>query len=147
MQTLRAPISKNISELLVLKVVIYCMLQNYSGSRLAFQIRLLSLLKHKITIFYLLWFACICFGTRCHSLSFFITDCHSLSFAVTCCTTSCHSLATRCITRCHSLFDSMRCTTRCHSLSVVVIRCSTCCHSFSLVVIRCHSMYHSSVFL
>ena len=138
MQTLRAPIWKNISKLLVLKVVIYCILQNYSGSGLAFQIRLLFLLKNKIPLFYLLSFAFIRFVTRCHSLS----------FTVTCCTTPlvvipCHSLY-------HSLsfvvsLDALYC--RCHSLSLVVIRCTTCCHSLSLVVIWCHSMYHSSVFL
>ena len=130
--------SENIYEQLPLIVVIYCM-ENWI-KLFRNQIGLLFLLKHKITLFYLLSFVFICFITCCHSLSLiviFCYRCHSLSFAVSCCTTRCH----RWITRCHSL---------CHSMSLVpliAMRRTTCCHSLSLVVIRCHSIYHSSVFL
>ena len=112
---------------------------------------LLFLLKHKMTLFYLLSFVFIRFNTRCHLPSLIAIFCYSLSFVVT----RRHSLSffvTYCTTRCHSLYHSLSlvvicCTTRCHSLLLVVILCTTRCHSLSLVVIRCHSMYHSSVFL
>ena len=121
-------LSKNIWEWLILIVVIYC-IENWINL-FRNQIGLLFLLKHKITLFYLLSFIFICFITRCHSLSLVIF-CYSLSSVVTCCTT-----------RCHSLYDSLsfvviRCTIRSHSLLFVV----------PFVVIRCHSMYHSSIFL
>ena len=101
-------------------------------------IGLLFLLKHKITLFYLLSFAFIRSISRCHSLSLIVIFCYSLPFVVTCCTTHCHSLY--------------------YSLSFVVLLDVILCQSMpfvvpfilirlSLVVIRCHSMYHSSVFL
>ena len=121
-------LSKNIWECLLLIVVIYC-IENWI-KLFRNQIGLLFLLKHKITLFYLLSFVFICFITRCHSLSLVIF-CYSLSSVVTCCTTRCHSLY-------HSLsFVVIRCTIRSHSLLFVV----------PFVVIRCHSMYHSSIFL
>ena len=66
---------------------IYCILQNYLGSELAFQIGYLFLLKHKITLFYLLYLysfvlslaviRSLLFGAiRCHLLY------HSLSLIV-----------------------------------------------------------------
>ena len=79
------------------------------------QTALLLLLKHKITLFYLLSFVFIRFITRCHSLSLIIIFCYSLSFVVT----RCHSLSfvvTCCTTRCHSLY---------HSLSFAVTRCTS----------------------
>ena len=95
---------------------------------MAFQIGLLFLLKHKITLFYLLSFVFIRFMTRCHSLSLIVIFCYSMSFLVTCFTTRCHSLyhplsfvvpldTTLCTTPCHLLyyslsFDATRCTTR-----------------------------------
>ena len=85
------------------------------------------ILKHKITLFYLISIVFICSITRCHSLLFFITHCHSLSLVVI----HCHSLSFL-VTRC-----ATRCTIRCHSLY----------HSLSLIVTRCHSSYHWSVFL
>ena len=94
---------------------------------MAFQIGILFLLKHKITLFYLLSFIFIRFITRCHSLSLiviFVTRCHSLSFVVSCCTTRRHSFN-------HSLsFVVVLDVTRCHSLPFIV----------PLVVIRCHSL-------
>ena len=57
---------------------------------MALQIGLLLLLKHKITLIYLLLF--IRFITRCHSLSLIVILCYSLSFVVTSCTTRCNSL-------------------------------------------------------
>ena len=57
---------------------------------MALQIGLLLLLKHKITLIYLLLF--IRFITRCHSLSLTVILCYSLSFVVTSCTTRCNSL-------------------------------------------------------
>ena len=78
------------------------------------QICLLLILKHKITLFYLLSFAFIRFITRCHSRSFIVFFCYSLLCPVTCC----HSLSF--VVTCH--------TTCCHSLSLVVIRCTTRCH-------------------
>ena len=110
------------------------------------------LLKYKITLFYLLSFAFICFITRCHSMSliiifcysllFVVTRCHLLSFVLTCCTTRCHSLSLFVLlaaTHYHSLYHSLSfvvicCTTRCHLLSLVVIRCTTRCHALSLYV-------------
>ena len=89
-----------------------------------FQIGLLFLLKHKITLLYLLSFVFIRFITRYPSLLFIVIFCYSLSFVVSCCTTRCHSLN--------------------HSLSFVVpldaIRCHSLHHLFSFVVTRCHSM-------
>ena len=69
------------------------------------------ILKHKITLFYLLSFVFIHFITRCHSLSLIVIFCYSLSFVVT----RCHSLSLL-VTRCHSFY---------HSLSFVVTRCTT----------------------
>ena len=87
---------------------------------MAFQIGLLFLLKHKITLFYLLSFAFLRFITRCHSLSPIIIFCYLLSF----CYLLYHSLSlvvTCCITRCHSLYHSMSfVVTRCHSMSLDV---------------------------
>ena len=111
LQTLITPISKNICEWLLLVAVIYS-IENWT-KLFRNQIGLLFLLKHKITLFYLLSFVFIRFITRCHSLLlivfFFllvVIRCHSLSFIVTCYTTSCHSLypslsfvVTRCTTR------------------------------------------------
>ena len=68
------------------------------------------ILKHKITLFYLLSFVFIRFITRCQSLPFFVTRCHSLLLVVI------HS---------HSLY---------HSLSLVVIRCHSLYQWLSLVV-------------
>ena len=98
--------------------------KNFQGPNL-----LLLILKHKITLFYLLSFAFIRFITRCHSLSLIVIFCYSLSLVVICCHLLYHLLSLT-VSRCHLLY---------HSLSFVVIRCT-------LVVIRCHSMYHSSVF-
>ena len=116
LQTLRTSILKNICEWLVLKVVIYCILQNYSRSRLAFQIDLLFLLKHKITLFYLFSFVFIRFITRYHSLSLIVIFCYSLSFLVIRCNLLYKSLSffvPLVVIRCHSLtFDVTRCTTR-----------------------------------
>ena len=83
------------------------------------------ILKHKITLLYLLSF--IRFITRCHSLSLFalvVIPSHSLYHSL--------SLVVPLI--------AIRCTTRCHSLPLVAIRC----HS---LYPRCHSMNQSSVFL
>ena len=102
------------------------------------------ILKHKITLFYLLSFLSIRFITRCYSLSLIVIFCHR-----------CHSLLLVVIhsTRFRSLsFVVARCTTSCqslsHSLSLVVPlvanRCATRWHSLSLVVIRCHPLYNSS---
>ena len=57
---------------------------------MALQTGLLLLLKHKITLIYLLLF--IRFITRCYSLSLIVILCYSLSFVVTSCTTRCNSL-------------------------------------------------------
>ena len=81
------------------------------------------ILKHKITLFYLLSFVSFISSLaviRCHSLSFFVTRCHSLSLLVI----HCHSLSLVVI-RSHSLY---------HSLTLVVIRSTTRCLSLSLVV-------------
>ena len=84
------------------------------------------ILKHKITLFYLisivfiyhsLFLTVIIYYSLSHSLSLVVIHCHSFSFLVTRCTT--------------------RCTIRCHSLY----------HSLSFIVTRCHSSYHWSVFL
>ena len=78
------------------------------------------ILKHKITLYYLLPFVFIHFITICHSLSLmviFVTRYHSLSLVVI----HCHSLSPAVI-YCHSLY---------HSLSLVV----------PLVVIRCHFFF------
>ena len=84
-----------------------------------FQIGLLFLLKHKITLLYLLSFVFIRFITRYPSLLFIVIFCYSLSFVVSCCTTRCHSLN-------HSLpFVVPLDVTRCHSLSFDVTRCTT----------------------
>ena len=88
------------------------------------QIGLLFLLKHKITLFYLLSFVFIHFVTRCHSLPLIVIFCDSLSFVVT----RCHSLpfvVTWSTTPCHSLY---------YSLSLVFIGCATRSHSLSLDV-------------
>ena len=81
------------------------------------QICLLFLLKHKITLFYLLSFVFIRFITRHHSLSLIVIFCYSLSFVVTRCYSL--SLAVSLVaTRCHSLYHSLSfVVTRCHSLS------------------------------
>ena len=98
---------------------------------------LLFLLKHKMTLFYLLSFVFIRFNTRCHLpslIAIFVTRCHLLSLVVT---------------RCHSLSLTVplvvtRCTTRCHLLSFVVLLVVICCYLLSffvpLVAIRCHSL-------
>ena len=98
LQTLRTTISKNICERLLLLVVIYC-IENWI-KLLRNQMGILFLLKHKITLFYLLSSVFIRFDTSCHSpsliiifcysLSFVVTRCQSLSFVATCCTTRCH---------------------------------------------------------
>ena len=104
------------------------------------QIGLLFLLKHKITLFYLLSFIFIRFITRCHSLSLiviFVTRCHSLSLVFS--RWNFLPLAVPLVlTRCHLLY---------HSLSLFVICCATRCHSLSslsfvapLVVILGHSL-------
>ena len=90
---------------------------------MAFKTGLLFLLKHKITLLYLLSFVFICFIARCHSLSLLVIFGYSLSFIVTCCTT-------RCITCCHSFVVPLD-VIPCYSLSFVVPR----------VVIRCHSIH------
>ena len=105
LQTLITPISKNICEWLLLVAVIYAI---ENGTKLfRNQIGLLFLLKHKITLFYLLSFVFIRFITRCHSLLLIVFFIYSLSFVVT----RCHSLSlaiplavTRCTPRCHSLW-------------------------------------------
>ena len=84
---------------------------------MAFQIGFLFLLKHKITLFYLLSVVFIRFMTRCHSLSLVVSFCYSLSFAVI---------------RCHLLY---------HSLSLVVSFVVICCTT------RYHSLYHSLSFV
>ena len=108
-----------------------------------FQIGLLFLLKHKITLLYLLSFVFIRFITRYPSLLFIVIFCYSLSFVVSCCTTRCHSLN-------HSLsFVVSLDVTRCHSLSFVVPLVVICCHSFSFHVTRCTtrlSFYKRSLF-
>ena len=92
-----------------------------------FQIGLLFLLKHKITLLYLLSFVFIRFITRYPSLLFIVIFCYSLSFVVSCCTTRCHSLN-------HSLpFVVPLDITRCHSMSSLY-------HLLSIVITRCHSM-------
>ena len=139
LQTLITSISKNICVRLVLIVVIYC-IENWI-KLFRKRIGLLFLLKHKVTLLYLLSFVFIRFITRCDSLSHIAIFCYLLSFTVIRCDLLYHSL---------SLVVSLvviRFTTRCHSLSLVIIRYTTCCHSLSLIVILCHSMYHSSVFL
>ena len=104
---------------------------------MAFQIGLLSLSKHKITLIYLLSFVLIRFITRCHALSLIVIFCYSLSLVAICCPFLYHSLSLAVISF----------TTRCQSFSLVVIGCSTGCHSLSLVVIQCHLMFYSTVFL
>ena len=84
---------------------------------MAFQIGFLFLLKHKITLFYLLSVVFIRFMTHCHSLSLVVSFCYSLSFAVI---------------RCHLLY---------HSLSLVVSFVVICCTT------RYHSLYHSLSFV
>ena len=120
LQTLITPISKNICEWLLLVAVIYS-IENWT-KLFRYQIGLLFLLKHKITLFYLLSFVFIRFMTGCHLLSLIVIFSYSLSFVVI---------------RCHLLYHSLslvvpllviRCTTRCHSLSLVVFdvtRCTT----------------------
>ena len=83
LQTLRTPILKNIYGQLLLIVVIYCR-ENWI-KLFGNQIGLLFLLKHKITLFYLLSFVFIRFITSHHLLSRTVFFCYSLSFAVTCC--------------------------------------------------------------
>ena len=101
---------------------------------MAFQIGLLFLLKHKITLFYLLSFVFIRFITRCHSLSLIVIFCYSLSFVVSCCTTRCHSLN-------HSLpFVVPLDVTLCHSLSFVVPLVFIRCHSLSFDATRCTTL-------
>ena len=137
LQTLRAPISKNIYGQLLLIVVIYCR-ENWI-KLFGNQIGLLFLLKHKITLFYLLSFVFIRFITCHHFLSRTVFFCYSLSFAVTCC----HSWS---FVVCHLMY---------YSLSLIVTCCTTVCYllyhllSFilPLFLIYCHSMYHLSVFL
>ena len=91
------------------------------------------ILKHKVTLFYLLSFVFIRFITCPHSLLLIDIFCHSLSFLVN----RCHTLSLV-LTVCHSLY---------YLLSLVVPLVVTPCHSLyqslSLVVIRCHSLYHS----
>ena len=72
------------------------------------------ILKHKITLLYLLSF--IRFITRCHSLSLFALV----------------------VIPSHSLYHSLSLV-----VSLIAIRCTTRCHSLPLVAIRCHSLYHS----
>ena len=137
LQTLRAPISKNIYGQLLLIVVIYCR-ENWI-KLFGNQIGLLFLLKHKITLFYLLSFVFIHFITCHHFQSRTVFFCYSLSFAVTCC----HSWS---FVVCHLMY---------YSLSLIVTCCTTVCYllyqllSFilPLFLIYCHSMYHLSVFL
>ena len=83
LQTLRTPILKNIYGQLLLIVVIYC--REKWIKLFGNQIGLLFLLKHKITLFYLLSFVFIRFITSHHLLSCTVFFCYSLSFAVTCC--------------------------------------------------------------
>ena len=110
---------------------------------MAFQIGLLSLLKHKITLFYLLSFAFLRFITRCHSLSLIVIFCYLLLFVVIRCHLLYHSLSlvvTCCITPCHSLY---------HSMSFFVSRCHSLYHSLSFDVTRCTtrlSFYKRSLF-
>ena len=100
---------------------------------MAFQIGLLFLLKHKITLFYLLSFVFICFITRCHSLSLIVIFCYSLSLTVPLVVTHCHSLyhslslvVSPDVIRCHSLsFVAPLVFIHCHSLSFDVTRCTT----------------------
>ena len=83
------------------------------------QIGLLFLLKHNVTVFYLLSLLFICFITRCHSLSLIVIFCNSLSLVVIRCHLLYHSLSLVvpiAVTCCHSLY---------HSLSFVVTRCTT----------------------
>ena len=95
------------------------------------------ILKHKITLFYLLSFFFIRFITCCYSLSLIVIFCHR-----------CHSLLLVVIhsTRCHSLsFVVARCTTSCHSLShslslIVPLIVQSLCHSLAFIVTRCHSL-------
>ena len=101
---------------------IYCILQNYLGSELAFQIGHLFLMKHKITLFYILSFVFIRFITRCHSLA--VIRCHSLSLVVP-------LVVTHCITRCHSLY---------HSIIFIVTHYHSLYNLLSFFVTRCHSM-------
>ena len=93
------------------------------------------ILKHKITLFYLLSFVFIRSITRCHSLSLIVTFCYSLSFVVT-----------RCYTLSPVVSDLLSLTC-CHSLPLlvplVVTRFHLMYHSLPLVVVCCHSLYHS----
>ena len=119
--------SENICEQLPLIVGICCMENLIKLFRN--QIGLLFLLKHKITLFYLLSFVFINFNTRCHSASLIVKFCYPLSFVDTCF----HSLSLPVplvVTCCHSFY---------HSLSLVVIRYATRCHLLSCVVNRCTS--------
>ena len=152
LQTLWTPISKNICKRIRLIVVIYCieklikLFRSLTGP--------LFLLKHKMTLFYLLsLFAYVPFIAHCHSLSLIAIFCYSLSLVVIRYHLLYHSLSfvdTRChflslvlpfvVTR-HSLY---------HSLSFVVTRRTTRCPSsfiVPLVVICCHSLYHSLSFI
>ena len=90
---------------------------------MAFQISLLFLFKHKITLFYLLSFVFIRFITPCNSLLLtliFLLLAVICSFVFTCSTTRCHSLyrslsfiVPLVVIRYHSLsFDVTGCTTR-----------------------------------
>ena len=77
---LRTPTSKNICKRLLLIIVIYC-IENWI-KLFRNQIGLLFLLKHNLTLFYLLLFVFIRFITRCYSLSLIVIFCYSLSFVV-----------------------------------------------------------------
>ena len=132
--------SENICEQLPLIVGICCMENLIKLFRN--QIGLLFLLKHKITLFYLLSFVFINFNTRCHSASLIVKFCYPLSFVDTCF----HSLSLPVplvVTCCHSFY---------HSLSLVVIRYATRCHSLSCVVNRCttrlslYKLSHETIF-
>ena len=131
LQTLRTPVSKNICERLVLKVVIYCT-ENWITlfrKRIGLPDWRMNVSKIEWFSLYFTYFHSYSFVLslaviRCHPLSSFVNRCHSLSLVVTCCTAHCRPL---------SLFVSLvviRCTTRCHSLY----------HSLPFVGTRCHSM-------
>ena len=77
----------------------------------------------KITIFYLLSFAFICFHLLYHSLSFVAILCHSLYHLLSLVVIRWHSLSfvvARCTSRCRSLYHSSFVDTCCYSLSFVV---------------------------
>ena len=97
------------------------------------------ILKHKVTLFYLLSFVFIRFITCPHSLLLIDIFCHSLSFVVN----RCHTLSLV-VTLCHSLYyllslvvplDVTPCHSLYHSLSFVVTRCTIRFHSLSLDVL------------